>query len=61
MSADAIPAARRPEREAGTAVARRREISSEELFAGGHEIRIRHAREVYTLRRTSKGKLILTK
>jgi len=39
----------------------RREIASSELFAGGREIHIRHADEVYTLRQTSKGKLILTK
>ena len=39
----------------------RREITSEELFVGGQEIHIRHAREIYTLRKTSKGKLILTK
>ncbi len=47
---------------AGTQPARlRREITSAELFAGGREIHIRHADEVYTLRQTSKGKLILTK
>jgi len=40
---------------------RRREITSVELFAGAREIDIRHADEVYTLRQTSKGKLILTK
>jgi hemin uptake protein HemP len=39
----------------------RREIASSELFAGGREIHIRHADEIYTLRQTSKGKLILTK
>ena len=39
----------------------RREITSAELFAGGREIHIRHADEVYTLRQTNKGKLILTK
>ncbi len=39
----------------------RREITSAELFAGGREIHIRHADEIYTLRQTSKGKLILTK
>ena len=39
----------------------RREITSSELFAGGRELHIRHADEVYTLRQTSKGKLILTK
>ena len=39
----------------------KREITSVELFAGGREIHIRHADETYTLRQTSKGKLILTK
>lgn len=39
----------------------RREITSAELFGDGREILIIHADEVYTLRRTNKGKLILTK
>lgn len=39
----------------------RREITSEELFGGSRELHIRHADEIYTLRRTNKGKLILTK
>jgi len=39
----------------------RREITSAELFGSGREIYIRHAEEIYTLRQTSKGKLILTK
>jgi hemin uptake protein HemP len=38
-----------------------REIPSTELFGGGSAILIRHADEIYTLRRTRKGKLILTK
>jgi hemin uptake protein HemP len=38
-----------------------REIASEDLLGGGRSIRIRHGGEVYTLRRTSNGKLILTK
>ena len=47
---------------AGAAPARaRREITSTELFGDAREVHIRHADEVYTLRRTSKGKLILTK
>jgi len=45
----------------GTPVRARRVITSEELLAGGREVDIRHADEVYTLRQTSKGKLILTK
>jgi hemin uptake protein HemP len=38
-----------------------REITSAELLGNSGDIRIRHAGAVYTLRRTSKGKLILTK
>lgn len=37
------------------------EINAEQLFAGEKEIIIRHDGERYSLRRTSKGKLILTK
>jgi len=43
------------------ATAGRREIESAALLAGGRELLIRHGDEVYTLRQTSKGKLILTK
>ena len=43
------------------APARLREIGSEALFAGARELRIRHAGQIYTLRWTSRGKLILTK
>jgi hemin uptake protein HemP len=39
----------------------RREIASTALFEGEREIQIRHADKTYTLRQTSKGKLILTK
>jgi hemin uptake protein HemP len=39
----------------------RRVITSAELFGGAREIHIRHADEIYTLRQTNKGKLILTK
>jgi hemin uptake protein HemP len=31
------------------------------LLAGGNEVQIEHNGEIYTLRQTSKGKLILTK
>ena len=44
-----------------TAVRQRREITSAELFGETREIKIRHSGEIYTLRRTNKGKLILTK
>ncbi len=36
-------------------------ISSEELLNGRAEIQIQHEGEIYRLRRTSKGKLIMTK
>ena len=39
----------------------RREIESMQLFGESKELLIRHDGEYYTLRRTSKGKLILTK
>ncbi|MBX9964699.1 MAG: hemin uptake protein HemP [Burkholderiales bacterium] len=39
----------------------RRVLESRELFAGGHELHIEHNGFLYTLRLTSKGKLILTK
>ncbi len=39
----------------------RRQLSSEQLFAGLSEIEIQHGEAVYRLRRTSLGKLILTK
>lgn len=38
-----------------------RRLKSEELFAGKRQLFIEHAGEVYQLRQTSKGKLILTK
>lgn len=38
-----------------------RSVCSEDLLQGGVELRIRHDGEFYRLRRTSKGKLILTK
>ena len=39
----------------------RRELESLQLFDGAKELLIRHDGECYTLRHTSKGKLILTK
>lgn len=38
-----------------------RRLASEVLFAGGRELLIKHASEIYLLRITSQGKLILTK
>jgi hemin uptake protein HemP len=39
----------------------RRQIRSAELFKGQREVLIEHAGKIYSLRHTSKGKLILTK
>ena len=39
----------------------RRQLASEQLFAGLSEIEIQHGDAIYRLRRTSLGKLILTK
>lgn len=36
-------------------------VKSEALFRGARELLIRHGEELYRLRATSKGKLILTK
>lgn len=36
-------------------------VSSRQLFGGARELRIEHAGEVYLLRQTSSGKLLLTK
>ena len=41
--------------------AHRRQIRSDELFGSQREVLIEHAGEIYSLRQTSKGKLILTK
>jgi hemin uptake protein HemP len=37
------------------------QFASRELFAGGNELHIEHNGEIYTLRKTRQGKLILTK
>lgn len=36
-------------------------LQSSDLFKGAKQLRIEHEGEIYTLRITSKGKLILTK
>lgn len=41
--------------------AKPRQTSSDVLFLGCRELRIEHRGEFYSLRQTSKGKLILTK
>lgn len=46
---------------AAGALNQRRHIRSVELFSGQREVLIEHAGEIYSLRQTSKGKLILTK
>jgi len=38
-----------------------RRVASEDLFAGAVEVQIEHREQVYRLRRTALGKLILTK
>jgi len=40
---------------------RHRQIRSDDLFGGQRELLIEHAGQFYSLRQTSKGKLILTK
>ena len=47
--------------EARSLQTQRPQIRSEELFGGQREVLIEHAGELYSLRQTSKGKLILTK
>jgi hemin uptake protein HemP len=46
---------------AATNPAPRRQIRSDDLLGGEREILIEHSGELYSLRHTSKGKLILTK
>jgi hemin uptake protein HemP len=63
------PSGEQPERRAGgerdgngARMAKRRVIRSGDLFAGDSaELDIEHNGEIYCLRRTSRGKLILTK
>lgn len=44
-----------------SAAGARRRVTSAQLLAGRNELRIEHNGEIYTLRITSKGRLILTK
>jgi hemin uptake protein HemP len=39
----------------------RRQLASSDLLGGGNELRIEHNGEIYVLRQTRQGKLILTK
>ncbi len=50
-----------PPRPQPTTASTRREISSAELLRGEKEIWIRHGEEIYRLRLTRSGKLILQK
>jgi hemin uptake protein HemP len=45
----------------GLSTAARRKLASSELLGGGNELHIEHNGEIYTLRQTRQGKLILTK
>lgn len=45
----------------GLSTAARRRLASSELLGGGNEMHIEHNGEIYTLRQTRQGKLILTK
>ena len=46
---------------AGRTAVPRRMTTTRELLGSGNEVQIEHNGEIYTLRQTSKGKLILTK
>lgn len=46
---------------AATTIDQQSEVDSKQLFTDAKELFICHGGERYTLRRTSKGKLILTK
>ena len=64
IAADKPHAPRRqesPDEQAAPSRRERREIASKDLFGANREVHIRHADEIYTLRQTNKGKLILTK
>jgi hemin uptake protein HemP len=45
----------------GLSVAARRKLASSELLGASNELHIEHNGEIYTLRQTRQGKLILTK
>lgn len=50
-----------PEPHRESSVVPARTVSSDDLFQGGHELLIEHHGEVYRLRLTKTGKLILNK
>jgi hemin uptake protein HemP len=57
MQRDATP----PQRHTPTPVARLRRINSRELLGAAQEVEISHTGQIYRLRLTVLGKLILTK
>ena len=62
MPDDSSPAQALPARPAAsTAPHTRRRIDSRELLGGDRELLIQHQQQVYRLRVTAQGKLILTK
>jgi hemin uptake protein HemP len=50
-----------PPAERKAATSARRTVRASELFAGARVLAIEHRGEIYCLRQTSRGKLILTK
>lgn len=58
--APVTPSTRTGARDCGCTHVRRR-VASESLLGGGRELEIEHGDEVYRLRETRNGKLILTK
>jgi hemin uptake protein HemP len=50
-----------PQRHSPTPVARLRRINSRELLGAAQEVEISHTGQIYRLRLTALGKLILTK
>jgi hemin uptake protein HemP len=50
-----------PQRNTPTPVARLRRINSRELLGAAQEVEISHTGQIYRLRLTALGKLILTK
>ncbi len=61
MSSDATGASNPGVSDTGSGAQPTRVIDSQELFADQKEIQIRHAGEIYRLRLTRNGRLILNK
>jgi hemin uptake protein HemP len=60
-TAEGLVAGAAQEEAAARPAGARRMTSTRELLGGRNEVQIEHNGEIYTLRQTSKGKLILTK